>query len=86
MTRRLYNWTFQDVAAFLKHHGFSHVHTRGSHYYFSATIKGRTRLVEVPHHTKKVIKPRTFKDSIIRKSGITKKHWTECKRKRCREI
>lgn len=86
MTRRLYNWTFQDVAAFLKRHSFSHISTKGSHYYFSGTIKGSVRLVEVPRHTHKVVKPRTLKDSIMRKSGIPVDHWLECSEKRCREF
>ncbi len=84
MARRLFNWTFRDVATFLKRHGFQHIHTRGSHYYFSATIAKSPRLVEVPYHADQTIKPRTLKDSIIRKSSIPKEHWLECKEKRCR--
>lgn len=86
MPRRLFNWTFDDVATFLKHHNFTHTHTRGSHYYFQGTINRKICLVEVPHHTDKTIKPRTLKQSIMLKSGIPVKHWMECTEKRCNEF
>lgn len=86
MPRRLYNWTFDDVATFLKHHNFIQIHIRGSHYYFQGTVKGKICLVEVPRHTDKPIKPRTLKHSIMLKSGIPVAHWMECKEKHCDEF
>lgn len=74
MPRRLFNWTFWDIKAFLTENGFLHVHTEGSHYYFSGHAGGKPRLVHVPFHGNTALKPRTLK-SIIVQSGIPKDEW-----------
>ena len=69
----LYNWTFKDVTKFLKDHGFKHTNTEGSHYYYTK-IDGYFRIVRVPFHGKKALKPRTLK-GIILQSGIARSEW-----------
>ena len=86
MTRRLYNWTFENVASFLKCHGYSKIHVQGSHYYFKGVVNNKVCLVEVTRHTNKTIKPRTLKHSIMRKSGISAQHWMDCKKKHCKGV
>ena len=72
------NWTFRDVVDFLTRHDFTlDSMTGGSHRYFSGYVDGEDRLVEVQYHASKVIKPKTLKLSIIRKSGIPDEVWLE---------
>ena len=71
MTRGLFNWTFSDVKKFLEEHSFRHGHTEGSHYYF---VGNKGRVVQVPFHGSRVLKPRTLK-GIIRQSGISIDIW-----------
>jgi predicted RNA binding protein YcfA (HicA-like mRNA interferase family) len=76
MPKRLFNWKFADVDKFLKEHSFriDHAHTSGSHYYYHGYVGGRLRVVYVPFHGSKVIKPKTIK-SIISQSCISKEEW-----------
>ena len=76
MPRRLFNWRFADVDKFLKEHGFriDHTHTDGSHYYYHGYVGGTLRIVHVPFHGSKAIKPKTV-NGIINQSGISKKEW-----------
>lgn len=78
MPRRLFNWKFADVDKFLKEHSFKvdHRHTGGSHYYYHGYVEGILRIVHVPFHGSKVIKPKTI-SGIIKQSGILKKEWLE---------
>lgn len=46
MPRGVFNWTYTDVANFLKKHSFRHIHTRGSHYYYTGFQNGEMRVVE----------------------------------------
>lgn len=70
------NWTYADVATFLKEHHFYLNYIRGSHHYFVGSYNGIARQVCVAFHGNKSIKPRTFK-SIISQSGIPKELWLE---------
>lgn len=70
----VFNWTFTDVVNFLKEHGFTHIHTEGSHYHYAGNYGRQPRLVQVHFHGSKTIKPRTLK-SIITQSGIPKNIW-----------
>lgn len=75
MPRGLFNWIFRDVERFLKDHGFVFLRSEGSHYHYTASIGGKTRLVQVQFHGNNItIKPRTLK-SIIIQSGISQKEW-----------
>ena len=74
MTRRLYNWTAEDVVRFLKSRGFLLNHTRGSHYYYVSRYGGMFRQVCVPFHGSRIIKPRTLKGMILQ-SGIPQSEW-----------
>lgn len=59
---------------FLKRHGFTHTHTRGSHFYYTAKIDGRDRQVCVPVHAGASIHPKTMK-SIIVQSCLPETEW-----------
>jgi predicted RNA binding protein YcfA (HicA-like mRNA interferase family) len=76
MPRRLFNWKFADVDRFLRERGFriDHTHTDGSHYYYHGSNGGILRIVHVPFHGSKSIKPKTM-NSIIVQSGISRKEW-----------
>ena len=76
MPRRLFNWKFADVDRFLREHGFriDHTHTDGSHYYYQRYVGGILRIVHVPFHGNKAIKPKTIK-SIISQSSISQQEW-----------
>ena len=74
MPHGLYNWTAEEVVRFLKAHGFSLNHTKGSHYYYVSRYGGAFRQVSVPFHGSKALKPKTLK-SIILQSGIPKDEW-----------
>jgi len=74
MPNGYFNWTFNDVAEFLKEHGFRLNHTNGSHYYYIGHTDGKLRNVCVPYHGTRTIKPRTLK-GIILQSGVAKEKW-----------
>ena len=74
MTRGVFNWTFDDVVRFLKAHGFTLTHVKGSHYFYAGRYAGQFRQVSIPFHGKTVLVPRTMK-SIITQSGIPKNLW-----------
>jgi len=76
MTRGVFNWTAEDVVRFLKNNDFTLQHTKGSHYFYVGSKYGRVRIVCVPFHGSRIIKPRTLK-SIIVQSGIPKDEWLE---------
>jgi len=71
MPKRLFNWTFTDVEKFLRKNGFSLGNVKGSHYYY---VGSKSRIVQVPFHGSKALKPRTLK-GIIRQSGISQDIW-----------
>lgn len=74
MPRGLFNWTFEDVASFLKQHFFEPSYMKSSHYYFKGLVDGEERLPWVPKHGKKSLPPRTL-ECTISKSGIPKSYW-----------
>ena len=75
MPRGLNNWSAADIIRFLKRRGFSHSHTRGSHFYYVGKVSGDDRQVCVPIHGKNAaIHPKTLK-SIVRQSGISESEW-----------
>lgn len=74
MPNGVFNWTFRDVAGFLRSHHFSLSHVEGSHYYYQVFTGGAPRIVHVPFHGSKALKPRTL-NSIIRESGIPRQEW-----------
>ncbi len=69
MTRGKSNWTFKDVERFLKDHGFSLHHTRGSHFYYRGFIGGHLRMTHIKYHGSDSIHPKTL-SSVIAQSGI----------------
>ncbi|MFH0890465.1 MAG: type II toxin-antitoxin system HicA family toxin [Candidatus Liptonbacteria bacterium] len=75
MPRGLRNWSFTDVARFLRTHGFIQTHSRGSHFYYVHSGSG-PRQVCIPFHGGGAIHPRVLK-SIIRQSGIPEIEWRE---------
>jgi len=74
MPRGLNNWTAEDVIRFLKKYNFQYAHARGSHFYYVGKYGGERRLVTVPTHGSRAIKPRTLA-GIVRQSGIPKEDW-----------
>jgi len=76
MTRGVFNWSPEDVARFLKEHGFQCVHAKGSHVFYVGRYGGQLRQVCVPFHGSRALKPRTLK-GIIAQSGIPKDKWLE---------
>ncbi len=74
MNKGVFNWTFNQVTRFLNKNGFSYVHTKGSHYYYTGKQNHETKMVVVPFHGSKPLKPRTFK-SIVLQSGIPIDKW-----------
>ena len=78
MPRNINNWTYNDVATFLREKGFQLNHTRGSHHYFTGVINKEMRHLCVPRHGNLSLKPRTMK-SIILQAGIEKESWFENK-------
>jgi len=76
MPRTVFNWTFSDAVAFLESHHFVYTHTKGSHYYYTGQYGGEPRIIQIPFHGSKSLKPRTFK-GIVRQSGIPLKTWLE---------
>lgn len=76
MPRGVFNWTFDDVARFLRDRKFRLNHVEGSHYYYVGSTGGKARQVAIPFHGQKTLKPRTMK-GIIAQSGIPQNEWTE---------
>jgi predicted RNA binding protein YcfA (HicA-like mRNA interferase family) len=76
MTKNIFNWNFSDVVDFLEKHSFIHTNTKGSHYYYTGHYNHQPRIVQVPRHNEKSLKPRTFK-AIVKQSGIPLKTWLE---------
>lgn len=75
MPNGLNNWTAGAVIKFLRGYGYTHDHTKGSHFFYSGKCGGRDRLVCVPVHGKKgVIAIGTMK-GIIMQSGIPESEW-----------
>jgi hypothetical protein len=76
MTRRIYNWTYPDVTAFLKENGFGfYKELEGSH---EAWIKhgedgAPDRIVEI-NFTHSSYRPKTLK-LMMRQSGIAQSEW-----------
>lgn len=80
MPRRIFNWTFTDVEKFLRKHNFKLGHVEGSHYYY---VGSGSRIVQVPFHGSKNLKPRTMK-GIILQSGIPQDVWLGRRSKKVR--
>ncbi|MBU4204714.1 type II toxin-antitoxin system HicA family toxin [Patescibacteria group bacterium] len=76
MPKGVFNWNFSSVVDFLKKHGFTYTHAKGSHYYYTGHYNHQPRIVQVPLHGSKSFKPRTFK-GIVKQSGIPLKIWLE---------
>ena len=76
MTRRLHNWTAENIIRFLRNNGFEHSHTRGSHMFYVGNVGNQIKQVCIPFHGSRSINPKTFK-SIIMQSGISQKYWME---------
>ena len=74
MPRGLFNWTAEEVVRFLKEHNFSLHHSKGSHFFYVGGGSAKLRIVCVPFHGARAIKPRTLK-GIILQSGIPKDKW-----------
>jgi len=74
MPRGKSNWTFRDVESFLRDHGFSLHHVRGSHHYFRGFYQDQLRMTHVQYHGSDSIHPKTL-GSIIVQSGIPEKEW-----------
>jgi len=74
MARGKSNWTFKDVESFLREHGFSLHHTRGSHHYYRGVVDGRLKMTHVQYHGSNSIHPKTL-GSIIAQSGIPEEKW-----------
>ncbi len=66
------NWKYKQIKEFLNKNNFVIYNIRGSHHYF---VNG-PRVVCVPFHSSKSIKPKTML-SIIKQSGILKEKWLE---------
>jgi predicted RNA binding protein YcfA (HicA-like mRNA interferase family) len=75
MPNGLNNWTGGAVIKFLKGYGFSHDHTRGSHFYYSGKYDGKDRLVTVSMHTRSGVIPLGTMKGIIAQSGIPESIW-----------
>ncbi len=76
MVQNVFNWTFSEAVDFLKNYKFIFSHTKGSHYYYTGNYGGEPRIVQVPFHGSKALKPRTLK-GIIRQSGIPRNLWLD---------
>jgi predicted RNA binding protein YcfA (HicA-like mRNA interferase family) len=76
MTRRLRNWTYREITAFLKEHGFSYLEPlKGSHERWIKRGENGVadRIVEV-NFTRSAYPPKTLR-TMIRQSGIFAKEW-----------
>jgi predicted RNA binding protein YcfA (HicA-like mRNA interferase family) len=76
MSKNVFNWKFSDVVDFLEKHNFRYAYTKGSHYFYVGRYGGTPRIVQIPFHGSKCLKPRTFKGIVIQ-SGILLKVWLE---------
>ena len=76
MTKNVFNWNFKDIEKFLKENHFVLSNIKGSHYYYTGHYGKQPRIVQVPRHTSKSLKPKTFK-AIVKQSGIPLKNWLE---------
>jgi predicted RNA binding protein YcfA (HicA-like mRNA interferase family) len=74
MNKKVFNWTFSQIVKFLNKNGFVYTHVKGSHHYYVGKNNHETRIVTVPFHGSKNIKPRTFK-GIVSQSGIPLDKW-----------
>lgn len=76
MPRGINNWTAEEVVRFLKEHRFTLDHTKGSHFFYIGMANNKLRIVCVPFHGSRSIKPRTLK-GIIAQSGISQDKWMD---------
>ena len=76
MAKSVFNWNFKEIENFLKEHHFIYTHAKGSHYFYTGHYGGQPRIVQVPRHSSKSLKSRTFK-AIVQQSGIPLKIWLE---------
>lgn len=76
MPRAVFDWTFSDVVDFLESYHFIYTYAKGSHYYYTGKYGKEPRIVQIPFHGSKSLKPRTFK-GIVRQSGIPLNIWLE---------
>ena len=74
MSRGLNNWTYNDVARFLRARGFEVKRQHGSHHYFAGIVDGKNKVVTVAFHGNKPIDIRDIK-SMVRQSGISQEEW-----------
>lgn len=74
MPRGIRNWTYKNVADFLKQHFFKLVNIDGSHHYYKGYVDGKEKLTDIQRHESKSILPRTL-ECTIHKSGIPKNIW-----------
>jgi predicted RNA binding protein YcfA (HicA-like mRNA interferase family) len=74
MPRGFNNWTYDIVTTFLRENGFTLIHNRGSHFYFSGHKDGKSRMVTVPRHANQPINVKTMK-SIVIQSGMESNYW-----------
>ncbi len=76
MPRGLDNWTYRDIADFLRDHGFSfHEERKGSH---EAWINAETNaIVELNFHGNNHAYPIRTIETMIRQSKIEKKRWRD---------
>lgn len=72
--RRVFNWSFDDVDRFLRDNNFIQHYVKGSHFYYRGYVNKELKIVCVPFHGSRSIKPRTIK-GIIKQSGISKEKW-----------
>lgn len=77
MPKHLQNWTFEDVAAFLKQNYFSIRNIEGSHHYFVGFVDGKDRICHIQKHGRESIRPKTLKINVIEKSGIPLELWLQ---------
>jgi hypothetical protein len=77
MPKYLRNWTFDDIAEFLKQNHFLLRNIEGSHHYFVVLVDGIERVCHVQRHTQGAIPPKTLKINIIEKSGIPEELWIQ---------
>lgn len=68
------NWNFKQVVKILNANGFTHHHTKGSHYHYVGYKNKESKVVQVPFHGNKSIATGTMK-SIIQQSGLGLKKW-----------
>lgn len=74
MARGKNNWTFKDVEKFLRKHGFTLHHVRGSHHYYLGIVGGEIKMPHIQFHGAKAIHPKTL-SSVIKQSGIPEEEW-----------